>query len=97
MCAMGRNGGSEMFVYNGKAGVAMWFADDGSLRSCGDPVGRLGSSLAVRGLCQPCTRGDFSVSSLCPVRPQHLYVSAPLPPGALGVPGCFRPPFSRLL
>lgn len=57
VCTMGTNGGSEMCVYNGKAGVAMWFADDGSLWSCGDAVGRLGSSLAVRGLCQLCTRG----------------------------------------
>jgi hypothetical protein len=29
---------------NGKAGVAMWFADGGSLWSCGDLVGRLTSS-----------------------------------------------------
>lgn len=45
-----------MYV-NGKAGVAMWFADGGSLWSCGDLVGRLTSSLAVKSLCQPCTRG----------------------------------------
>lgn len=43
--------GSEMRVYGwGGHVVCLW--------PCGDPVGRLRPSLAVRSLCQACTRGS---------------------------------------
>lgn len=83
-----------------RLGVAMWFADGGSLWSCGDPVDRFRSSLAVRGLCQPCTRGCkaprlLGLTTVSGQAPASLCICTPTPRGprrSRVLPPSFQPP-----